>query len=113
PEGTRPGGHDPAEPAAWSIKDFAGLQKEMDQQRERSPRVQVPTWEGVKKGLPADYPANRPLRIRWSLGCLGYQPELAMGWSACMRNFGQEAKQDRVFEESLFWVVTRTLDCFY
>jgi len=30
-----------------------------------------------------------------------------------MRTFGQEAKQDRVFEESLFWVVTRSIDCFY
>ena len=27
--------------------------------------------------------------------------------------FGEEAKQDRVFEESLFWVVTRTIHCFY
>ena len=29
------------------------------------------------------------------------------------RSFGEEAKQDRVFEESLFWVVTRSLACFY
>ena len=27
--------------------------------------------------------------------------------------FAQEAKQDRVFEETLFWVVTRSLHCFY
>ena len=54
-----------------------------------------------------------PVRIRWSLVCSGYQPELAAGWSACTRAFGEEAKQDRVFEESLFWVVTRSLQCFY
>jgi hypothetical protein len=46
-------------------------------------------------------------------GCIGYQPELAAAWSACTRAFGREANQDRVFEESLFWVVTRTLQCFY
>jgi hypothetical protein len=44
---------------------------------------------------------------------MGYQPELATGWSACTRAFGDEAKQDRVFEESLFWVVTRSITCFY
>ena len=44
---------------------------------------------------------------------MGYQPELAAAWSACTRAFGQEAKQDRVFEESLFWIVTRTIHCFY
>ena len=44
---------------------------------------------------------------------MGYQPELAQGWGACMRSFAEEAKQDRVFEESLFWVITRTLHCFY
>ena len=44
---------------------------------------------------------------------MGYQPELAAAWSACTRAFGEEAKQDRVFEESLFWIVTRTIHCFY
>ncbi len=96
----------------WTALDFAFLQKEMDKQRARQPRVPVPSWDDVKKNLP---PAStqRPLRIKWSLVCLGYQPELASGWSACTRSFGQDAKQDRVFEESLFWVVTRSLHCFY
>ena len=40
-------------------------------------------------------------------------PELARGWGMCTGAFGQEARQDRVFEESLFWVVTRSLQCFY
>ena len=51
--------------------------------------------------------------IRWSLVCMGYQPQLASSWSACTRSFGRESRQDRVFEESLFWVVTRSLACFY
>jgi len=102
-----------AEVREWADLDFDALQKRMEVQRERKPRVRVPTWEEVKKQLPADLQSARPVRIRWSLVCLGYQPELALAWSACTRAFGQEAKQDRVFEESLFWVVTRTQECFY
>ena len=37
----------------------------------------------------------------------------ANAWSACTRAFAEDAKQDRVFEELLFWVVTRSLRCFY
>jgi alkylhydroperoxidase family enzyme len=99
------------EEVAWSSADFEQLQKAMAEQKARPPRIPVPTWEEVKKRLAK--PPERPVRIRWSLVCLGYQPELAQGWSACTRAFAEEAKQDRVFEESLFWVVTRTLNCFY
>jgi hypothetical protein len=99
--------------ARWSSVDFDYLQKQMESQRAREARIRVPTWEEVRKRLPAGYPANRPLGIRWSLVCLGYQPELTGAWFNSMRTFAQEAKQDRVFEESLFWVVTRSLSCFY
>jgi hypothetical protein len=100
--------------ADWAKLDFDYLQKQMEGQRAREPRIPVPAWDEVKKHLPPGTPApSRPVRIRWSLVCSGYQPELAAGWSACTRAFGQEARQDRVFEESLFWVVTRSLQCFY
>ena len=45
--------------------------------------------------------------------CTNPQQLFAAGWSACTRAFAQESEQDRVFEESLFWVVTRSLKCFY
>jgi alkylhydroperoxidase family enzyme len=98
----------------WGRVEFDVLQEKMEGQRARAPRIEVPAWDVVKAKLPKDakQPA-KPLRIRWSLVCMGYQPELAAGWSACTRAFGEEAKQDRVFEESLFWVVTRSIDCFY
>jgi alkylhydroperoxidase family enzyme len=100
--------------ADWAKLDFDYLQKQMEGQRAREPRVPVPAWDEVKKRLPPGTPApSSPVRIRWSLVCSGYQPELAAGWSACTRAFGEEARQDRVFEESLFWVVTRSLQCFY
>jgi alkylhydroperoxidase family enzyme len=113
----------PAEPAAkppqksagddWGALGFGDLRGLLEEQRARPPRIAVPAWEDVLRGLPKDYPANRPTRIKWSLVCLGYQPELSAAWLRCMRTFGEESKQDRVFEESLFWVVTRSLRCFY
>ena len=98
----------------WTKLDFDFLQKKLEGQRERPGRIPVPSWETVKSRLPDGYPVPpTPLRIRWSLVCAGYQPRLALAWSACTRAFAEEAKQDRVFEESLFWVVTRSLECFY
>jgi alkylhydroperoxidase family enzyme len=99
--------------ADWLALDFERLQQQMEGQRARAPRVAVPPWEEVRKLYPPGQAPARPLRIKWSLVCLGYQPELALGWGACTRAFAAEAKQDRVFEESLFWVVTRSLQCFY
>jgi len=98
----------------WTAVDFGELQKLMEEQRTREPRIPVPRWEDARKALPPEAIANRPpLRIRWSLVCLGYQPELAKAWGACTAAFAADSKQDRVFEETLFWVVTRSLRCFY
>jgi hypothetical protein len=98
----------------WQSLDFGQLQKNLSGQKANAGRIRIPSWDEVQKVLPRGYPKpKQPLRIRWSLVCLGYQPELAAGWSACTRSFGEEANQDRVFEESLFWVVTRQIHCFY
>jgi hypothetical protein len=98
----------------WTGVEFGELQKSMEEQRAREPRIPVPSWEDARKAYPPEVAANRPpLRIRWSLVCLGYQPELAKAWGACTSAFATDAKQDRVFEETLFWVVTRSLRCFY
>jgi alkylhydroperoxidase family enzyme len=98
----------------WHSLDFGDLQQRLTEQRSRAGRIRVPTWEQVLRVLPAEIPKpEKPVRIRWSLVTMGYQPEMAAAWSACTRAFGAEAKQDRVFEESLFWIVTRTIHCFY
>jgi len=98
----------------WRSLDIDDLMKGLDTQRSNPGRIRVPLWEEVVAGLPAGYPVPKnPTRIKWTLVCMGYQPELAIAWSACTRAFGEEAKQDRVFEESLFWVVTREIHCFY
>ncbi len=97
-------GHRPA--------DFHGLKQQMESQRGRRPRVSVPAYDDVKPFLP-NRPNAQPLRINWSLVCVGHSPELANAWLNTMRTYASEAKQDRVFEELLFWVVTRSLQCFY
>lgn len=98
----------------WHALGFDALQTNLESQRRNGERIRVPSYEEFLKKLPAGAPKPKAeVKIRWSLVCATYQPELASAWSACTRAFGEEAKQDRVFEESLFWVVTRTIDCFY
>jgi len=107
------GGDGPPEKVAdseWRAIDFPSIQKFMESQRGREPRVSVPRAEDVLKNLP---PGFKPTRVQWSLVCFGHSPELAAPWSVGLRTFAEESKQDRVFEESLFWVVTRELQCFY
>ena len=109
-DGTKPSISDDLE---WTKYDYSALQKILADQRARQPRIPVPPFDSIRKYLPANFPKDKEVKIRWSLVCTGYQPELAMAWTQCTRNFAEEAKQDRVFEESLFWVVTRSLQCFY
>ncbi|MHC5544434.1 deiodinase family protein, partial [Singulisphaera rosea] len=98
----------------WLEFDFDALQKGLGNQKSAPGRVPVPSYDVVLARIPKGYPKPKnPIRIKWSLVCMGYQPEFAAAWSACTRAFGEEAKQDRVFEESLFWIVTRTIHCFY
>ena len=100
--------------AEWKSLDFGKLQERMELQRLRKPRIRVPAWESLIKQLdPKLYPPDKPTQIRWSLVVVGYQPELGPAWINCLRAFGREANQDRAFEESLFWVITRSLQCFY
>jgi alkylhydroperoxidase family enzyme len=99
---------------AWREFDFDALQMGLRDQKANVGRIRVPTYEEVLARWPECFPKPKnPIRIRWTLVCMGYQPELAAAWSACTTAFREEAKQNRVFEESLFWIVTRTIHCFY
>jgi alkylhydroperoxidase family enzyme len=88
----------------WLALDYKALQKNLTGQRARAPRIRVPK--------PKD-PTRKGAGIRWTLVCSGYQPKLAQGWGACTGSFREDARQDRAFEELQFWVVTRSLHCFY
>jgi alkylhydroperoxidase family enzyme len=93
--------------------EWLALQQALDQQRARAGRIRVPSREEVLKRIGADHPAAWQAGILWSRVCYGFQPELTDAWFACAAAFRQEAKLDRVFEQSIFWVVTRSLQCFY
>jgi hypothetical protein len=90
---------DKAAPPGWEAPDLDGLQCQLDSQRSRRSRIRLP-----EEGRGAN---------RWGLVGQTYQPEMANAWSSCMQAFCEEADQDPVFEQCMFWVVTRTKGCFY
>lgn len=98
--------------AEWSKVSYVDLQARLEAQRSRTPRLPIPEWDEVKKNLPEEL-TTRPTRIVWNLVCSGYVPELAIPWSTATRTMWAEAKPDRVFEESLFWIQTRAVNCNY
>lgn len=100
--------------ATWEPVSVEIVQSSLEHQRLRTPRINIPSWDEIKNTLePGMYNPDRPLEIRWSRLVLGKQPELGSAWIKCLRVFEAEAQQDRVFEESVFWVVTKELGCFY
>jgi alkylhydroperoxidase family enzyme len=102
--------------AEWAGVTYDELQEKLERQRNKTTRVRVPAWDDVVRGLPKDFtPSRRPVRIVWTLVCLGYQPELASAWETLMRTAGAESrgKLDRVLSQGLFWVVTKAVDCPY
>ncbi len=96
----------------WSQISFNELQRRLERQRNRKPRLPVPVWDDVKKKLPPAM-AVRPTQIVWNLVCSGYVPELAISWSIATRTMWAESPTDRIFEESLFWIQTRSIGCNY
>ena len=55
---------------------------------------------------------KKPSDIVWYRIVFRYAPELAVPYEIYMRTAGAEAapKYDRIFGESLFWVVTRAIN---
>ena len=96
----------------WSKLSFDELQTRLEKQRDRKSRLPVPKWDEVKANLPKEF-TGKPTRIIWTLFGYGYAPELSVPWSVCTRTMWAESMQDRVFEESLFWIQTRTIQCNY
>ena len=96
----------------WSRLTYDELQSRLEKQRHRKPRLPIPAWDEVKTKIPPAM-AARPTRIVWNLVCSGYVPELAVPWGISTRTMWAESKADRVFEESLFWIQTRSIECNY
>lgn len=96
----------------WRNLSYDQLQARLEQQRDRQPRLKVPSWDQVKGKLPAAM-TGRSTSIRWSLVNYGYAPELAVPWALMTRTHWSENPSSRILEESLFWVQTRALECNY
>jgi alkylhydroperoxidase family enzyme len=95
----------------WGQRDFSTLEQALDRQKNRSPRIRLPDSERLA-GLPPDV-RKRMEKIVWSNISMGYQPQLTGGWFRLMDAFRNEAQLDRIFANSVFWVVTRSNECFY
>lgn len=96
----------------WTSVSYEELQSRLERQRERKPRLPIPSWDKVKLQLPAEM-ASQPTKIRWSLVTYGYAPELAIPWTTMTRTHWAELPSARILEESLFWVQTRAVNCNY
>jgi len=83
----------------WEPIDLNRLRAVLKTQKARQSRITLPETD--------------PSANRWGLVGRTYQPALATAWSACTQAFAEEADQDPVFEQSVFWIVTRTKQCFY
>ena len=95
----------------WRKLTEADLESALEQQKARKPRIPLPGPELLEK-IPPEAKAQAS-KVVWSKVSMGYQPQLTQTWFETMRAFQQEAKLDRVFANTYFWVITRTSECFY
>lgn len=94
-------------------EEWLQLQGALDKQRARSGRIRVPSRTEVLNRLGEEHPAVWQAGILWSRVCYGFQPELTDAWFDCAMAFRQESELDRVFQNTIFWVVTESVQCFY
>jgi alkylhydroperoxidase family enzyme len=96
----------------WLEGGSDAVRAAMEAQKRKVSRVPMPPEEALER-LPAEA-REQAKKIIWTRVSMGYQPALTKAWFDCMRTFQREARfDDRVFSGTVFWVVTRTNDCFY
>lgn len=93
--------------------EWLRLQNGLEKQRSRTGRIRAPSREEVTRRIGANHPAAWQTGIVWSRVCYGYQPELTDAWFDTAAAFRQESDLSRGFQNSVFWVVTESLQCFY
>jgi hypothetical protein len=95
----------------WTRAGADELTQSLEKQKARSLRIPLPDPARIKALPPKE--REEAERIVWTNISSGYQPEMPRVWFATLYTYYDEAKVDRVFTNSVFWVVTRTNDCFY
>jgi len=96
---------------AWSKGGADALGAALAAQKDRTLRIPLPGKERFE-GL-VGREKEQAEKILWNTVSSGYQPRMTRAWFACLGAFYEESKVDRVFTNTMFWVVTRTNDCFY
>jgi hypothetical protein len=104
-------GEGPAVKVEWTRDGFDDLTRNLEKQKNRKLRIPLPEASRFE-GLPARE-KDQAGKILWNTVSSGYQPLLTRKWFACLGAYYEESKVNRVFTNSMFWVVTRTNDCFY
>lgn len=99
--------------SAWLALDNMDLRKKLDLQKARTGRIRIPTMDEVRQVLPPEHRMAKTSKVLWSLVCYGNQPELTDAWFDTVSAFREEAQLGPVLQQSIFWVVTRALQCFY
>ena len=95
----------------WGSAGHDELSAALEKQKERKLRIPLPDASRLKNLPPKEREGAE--KILWNTVSAGYQPAMPRAWFAALYAFYDEAKPDRVFTNSMFWVVTRTNDCFY
>jgi hypothetical protein len=100
----------------WTAFSFETLRERLAHQKERrQARVSIPDAKAVLNNWPdgVPRPESEEMRIKWCRLAYGHQPRLTAAWLGGLDVFQSESDLDHVFHESMFWVVTRSLQCFY
>jgi hypothetical protein len=95
----------------WQEHSGTELACAVELQKSRQPRIPMLDPSRLA-GLPPEVKA-RALKVAWSNVSMGYQPLLTQSWFETMGLFQQEAQLDSVFSNSMFWIITRSNECFY
>lgn len=98
-------------PADWREVGFEALEQSLQSQQARKSRIAIP-GKSRFENLPPDVKQQTD-KIVWMQVSAGYQPDMTMAWFAAFRAYQQEAKPDPLFGSTVFWIVTRSNDCFY
>jgi alkylhydroperoxidase family enzyme len=97
----------------WTNKTYSDLQRGLGGQKDRVSRIRIPDWSEVGPRLPEESWGHRLPRVYWNRVAYAHQPEASDLWFDCVDQFRQESKMDRVLQQYVFWIVTRSIDCFY
>jgi hypothetical protein len=98
-------------PADWKEVPYEKLEEHMAAQKERIVRVPLPDKSKFEE-LSPDL-RRQAEAIVWTRVSGGYQPEMTDAWFGMLAEYRADAQMNRVFSSTLFWVVTRSNDCFY